>query len=511
MPDVRAPLNALDRAIAALAPGWAMKRAQARTALAYYEAANPGRTRKGRREAGSGNVAIQRAGTALREQARHLEQNHDIAFGALNVLVQNVIGPQGIGVEPQPRTVDGDIHDAFAEELLDLHKDWCKRPEVTWQHDWASCQRILARSWFRDGEVYAQMLEGISATLNHGTTVPFSLEMLEADYLPLTLMSAGGQLATGSNATINQGVEINTWGRPVGYWVYKEHPADFPVLLSSTALKRISAENMLSVVTRYRIRQLRGVSVFATVIARLEDLKDYEESERVAAKVAASMAGYIKKGQADMYTPPASDGTDGSDLRDLRFRPGMIFDDLKPGEEIGTIDSNRPNPNLTGWRDGQLRAAASGIGVTNSSLSKNYNGTYSAQRQELVEGYASYGILSSEFAARIVVPSYERFVALAIAARKVRVPPNVRPDTIDDCLAIPPQMPWINPKDEATANAIMEDRCYRSGPEIIRRAGGNPRAVLDQQARWRRDKADRGLPDVTAVPPSSAPPEPPAD
>ena len=52
------------------------------------------------------------------------------------------------------------------------------------------------------------------------------------------------------------------------------------------------------------------------------------------------------------------------------------------GEEIGTIDTNRPNPNLQAYRDGQLRASAAGLGASYSSISRNYNGTYSAQRQE---------------------------------------------------------------------------------------------------------------------------------
>lgn len=486
--------NWLDQTISFISPRAAVKRAHARQVLSYYEAANPGKTRKGRREAGSGNVAVSRAGTTLREQARHLEQNHDLAKGALDVLVQNTIGPAGIGIEPQPRNLDGEIHDGLAHQLGELWKDWQKKPEVTWQHDWASCQRLLARSWFRDGEAFNQVIEGINPYLDHGTKVPLSLEMLEADYIPLHLMSNGAASLWGVqtvSGVIVQGVEINTWGRPIGYWVYKEHPADFPVLLASAALKRIPSGSMQHIATRHRIRQIRGVSVFATVIARLDDLKDYEESERVAAKVAASMAAYIKKGAPDDY-----DASTGGE-RDMRFSPGMIFDDLKPGEEIGTIDTNRPNPNLETYRSGQLRAAAAGWGTTYSSVSKNYNGSYSSQRQELIEGYGAYGILSSEFGARIVRPTYERFVAMAVAARLIKLPADLDPSTLDACLLIPPQMPWIDPEKEANANAILEDRCYKSAPEIIRQRGGNPSDTLAQQAQWRKKKQAAGLPEVT--------------
>jgi len=149
-------MNSLDRLVAYFAPMAALKREQARRALAYYEAAKPSPYRKGRRENASGDSAVRRAGTSLREQARHLDQNLDLARGILDVLVQNVVGPQGIQVEPQPRRSDGTIHEEFARSILALHRDWAKRPEVTWQHTWPSAQRLLARTWFRDGEALAQ-------------------------------------------------------------------------------------------------------------------------------------------------------------------------------------------------------------------------------------------------------------------------------------------------------------------------------------------------------------------
>ena len=93
--------NLLDRAVAYFAPMTAVKRSHARSILSYYEAAKPDRLRKGRRETGSGNDAVLRAGASLRQTARHLEQNYDLALGVLNTLVANVVGPNGIGVEPQ--------------------------------------------------------------------------------------------------------------------------------------------------------------------------------------------------------------------------------------------------------------------------------------------------------------------------------------------------------------------------------------------------------------------------
>lgn len=492
----RPKANIVDRLVSWASPTAAVRRAQARQVLAYYEAAKPDRLRKGRRATGSANDDVLRAGSTLREIARHLEQNYDLALGVLNTLVANIAGPNGVGIEPQPRNADGSINDDLSRQILDLWKDWQTCPEVTRQHDWPSAQRLMVRSWMRDGEVFAQMVAGVMASLDHGTKVPFSIEMLEADFVPLQMQ------ASGPATTVAQGIETNAWGAPVGYHVLRENPLDGAASLTGRT-KRIPADRMLHIKNVHRVRQLRGVSVFASVLNRFDDLKDYEESERIAAKIAASMAAYIKKGAPDLYDPTA---TDGDEPRQMKFRPGMVFDDLKMGEEIGMIDTNRPNPNLETYRGGQLKAIAAGTGPSFSSIARTYDGTYSAQRQELVESYSSYSTLANEFIGRIVRPVYERFIATAVASGVLKVPAGIVPDTVDDAAYMPPAMPWIDPKKEAEAWATLEDRAYASGPEIIRKRGGNPIETLEQQARWLREKEARGIPANAAQQPAAPAP-----
>lgn len=489
MADKTSRLNLVDRLVSWVSPAAGVRRAHARSVLSYYEAAKSDRLRKGRRATGSGNDEVKAAGASLRQIARHLEENYDLALGVLNTLVANVVGPNGIGVEPQPRKADGTIDDDLARVILDLWKDWSRTPEVTKQHDWPSTQRLLARSWLRDGEVFSQMISGMTPQLNHGTTVPFSIEMLEADYVPM-------ELSASAPAEIVQGIELNAWGAPTGYHVFKTSPLEGSVLIAGRNTKRVPAERMLHIKNVHRIRQLRGVSVFASVLTRFDDLKDYEESERIAAKIAASMAAYIKKGAPELYDPSGTD--EGQRL--MKFRPGMVFDDLRPGEDIGMIDTNRPNPNLETYRGGQLKAIAAGAGPTYSSIARSYDGTYSAQRQELVEGYAIYATLANEFIGRIVRPIYEQFIATAIASGKLAIPQGVKLDTLDDATYMPPAMPWIDPKKEAEAWGMLEDRAYASGPEIIRKRGGNPIDVLEQQARWRREKEANGIPHNASTP-----------
>jgi lambda family phage portal protein len=309
--------------------------------------------------------------------------------------------------------------------------------------------------------------------------VPFSLEYLETDMVPMDFNDPARNIV--------QGVQANAWNRPTAYWVYKSHPG--ARLSQYPDLKSIPTANIGHIKLIDRFGQRRGVSMFASVLNRLDDLKDYEESERIAAKIAASMAAFIKKGDATNYPDTPYDTKD----RSMHFTPGMVFDTLMPGEEIGTIDSNRPNPNAVTWRDGQLRAVSAGADVSYSSSSKNYNGTYSAQRQELVEQWAAYQLLSQAFIDQHTTEVYVRFVGMCLTAGLIRMPRGVTFAGLTHALYIPPSMPWIDPAKEATAWEMQEKNLWVPGTEIVRKLGRNPRDVLRAEKQWREAQAAAGL------------------
>lgn len=478
--------NWIDGLVEYFSPHAGVRRRAARGVLAAYEAANPSRQRKFRRDSGGPDQQVFKGAVAIRTQARHLDQNHDIARGILRTLVNNTVGPNGIGIEPQPRRADGTIHEEYAKALREAWRDWIRAPEVTGRLHWGRACRLMARTWIRDGEAFAQELIGSVPYLDHGTRVPYSLELFEPDMVPMDY-SDGDK--------IRQGVERNTWGKPVGYWTYKRHPGDNMVARASSDMKRISAEFMLHLAFIDRIGQLRGVSEFASVITRLEDIKDYEESERVAAKIAAMLTAYIQKGTPDLYNPESTEKyADGTPKpRDMRLAPGTIIDNLLPGEEVGMIDSKRPNPNVVTFRQGQLRAVAAGANASYSSISRDYGGTFSSQRQELVEQWINYAVMTDDFTGQFVQPVWERFVWVAHISGVVPRPSDVPEALADDTLYIAQAMPWIDPYKEAMAWELLVKSGFASEIEVMRRRGVNPRDVLEQITTWRESAKDKGL------------------
>jgi lambda family phage portal protein len=472
-------MNLIDAVIRPFSPAVALKRAQARQMLALYEAARPTRTRRNPKDNRSGNNLTDGATETLRGQARHLEQNHDLARGILTCLVNNVVGAKGIGVEFQPKNADGSVNKDLADELSWYFSEWGRNPETTGEYSWAKTQRMMARAWFRDGEVLSKSLMGSVPFLRHNTIVPFSLELLEADHI--------ADINDASNGTI-QGIERNEWGQPRFIYIYDQHPGD--ALGFRMKYRRVAAEDVDHLKMADRLRQNRGVSVFAAVMSRLNDLKDYEESERVAARISAAMAMYIQKGSPDTYMAP-QDGEE--DDREFPVSPGMMFDNLAPGEKVETIQSNRPSQLLQPFRDSMLKAIASGSSSGYSTISKNYDGTYSAQRQELVEQWVNYAALSEEFISGFVSKVVRRFIRIAVMSGTVKVPASVDRDTLMDVDYLTPAMPWIDPAKEAKGHEANLRLRITSPQKIIRSRGDNPDEVLDQIAQWEKKLEERKI------------------
>ncbi|CAD7364575.1 head-tail preconnector protein [Escherichia coli] len=69
---------------------------------------------------------------------------------------------------------------------------------------------------------------------------------------------------------------------------------------------------------------------------RISALKEYEDAELTAARVAAALGLYIRKGDGQDY----EDATINKDNdRELHITPGIIYDDLRKGEDIGMVKS----------------------------------------------------------------------------------------------------------------------------------------------------------------------------
>lgn len=474
-------MNILDKLIAPFAPARALNRVKARAQLAIlaqHDSALPSRLRKIKRSTGSGDmVAVH--GKSLREQARWLDENYDLASAILDEKVKGIIGSKGIMIEPAPKNKNGEILTEFAGQLSQLFEEW-SRSVTTCGMARTDAERIVCLSWLRDGDMLGQLVQGKVNGFLFDTRVPLAIELLEADYLPMETEIDAGRNIVG-------GVERNTWGKTTGYHIYKEHPGNI-LGRWNIQTKRVSAENIIHLKLVRRARQARGISLLASVIQRLGDLKDYEHAEQVAAKVSAALTAYIKKGSPDNYNPKQDD-----EDRSFDISPLMVFDNLQAGEDVGTIESNRPSALLTPYRDAMLKAACSGTASSYSTVSRTYMGSYSSQRQELVDTTSTNAVFQDKFIHSWADPCYRSLVRVSIAAGLVSAPADLDINTLFDAEFLGPVMPWIDPLKESKAWTQNVRNAHATDAEAVRARGRNPGQVRAKRLKEVQANREDGL------------------
>ena len=458
--------------LAALWPQLALRRLRARETLAAYEAARPDRERRRqRRERRGPNAPVREAAGGLRERVREMEQNTDIVPGALQVLIANIVG-DGARPEPQALTRGGELHEDLNGRLQELWDDWAEAGEITGQHAEPGAQALAARTWLRDGEVFA--LHHVGGEAPHAAAVPYSYQLVEPELCPMDWRDPDAPM----------GVRFDGWRRPAEYLFLRGHPLDVAAPRRDARVQRVAADRVSHLAHATRIGQARGVTPFAPVLSRLADIDDIDEAERVASRVAAAMALFIRKGEPHVYQPPPRDG----ERREIELEPGLVIDDLRPGEDIGTIASTRPNLDTMAFRGEQMRAVAGAIGTSYSALSRRYDGTYSAQRQELVEQAVIHRVIWRHYVSRFELPKWRWFVAAAELAGVLRVPPDVRPESIRRPVYTPSALPWIDPLRETRAWQMLVETGLESREHIARTRGRDPREIerqIEREARAR--------------------------
>ena len=489
--------NLLDRAILAVSPERGLKRARARRAATAYYDDPRSRLEGGSRGGSSGGLLSHRGGTPdarmarsgkqVRDQARCLEETYDIAESVLSTFVKALVGPQVI-FEPQVKNVDGTLHEEFNDQLRQWYKVWSRRPEVTWEYDYHEGARQHVRSWLRDGDVFQQYLQGMVPALTHGSDLPLSLEHIEADFVPINYSDPSRRIV--------QGIEKNAWGRSVAYWLYKQLPGEYSALGAQSGVpdKRVTADRMIHQKWTTHFRQTRGMSILAPVLSRFEDIKDIEESERVAARCAAAMVGFRKRGTAEDWVEPDDDELRG----ELGFEPGM-WNELDPGEDVQIHASQRPNNALIPFMGEQMKRVGGGTGANASSIAKDFSGTYSSQRQEMVEGYIGYGIMHADVVNAKFYPDWRKLVETVMLFRLVDVPADVNIDTLYDVDIPRPPMPWIDPKKEADGYTSLIDAELESPTHVMRMRGRDPvvvKAQIEADRKWRQAQKKEAAPTI---------------
>jgi len=380
----------------------------------------------------------------LRDRARELSRNDSYIARYLNLMISNVVGKHGIRVSSKARNDDGSL-DIGANILIErAWKEWSNLGNCTanGRLSFLDCQKIFVETLCRDGEVLVRKIKSSDSPFG------FTLQFLEADHLDENKNKAADK----NGNSIKMGVEINKYGKPIAYHLFKKHPFDNTYPKPAQEYIRVPADEIIHAYIPQRAEQTRGVSLVATAMANVKMLNGYLEAEIVAARVGASKMGFFTSSDGDGYV---GDG----EMEDT-YSPSMnaqagVFEQLPAGMDFKAFDPNHPTSAFDSFTTSVLRSIASGLNISYHSLSNDLTSVnYSSIRQGALEDRSMYMIYQQFVIEHFVNPIFQSWLEMAISTGYINLPMGKFDKFANAINFIPRSFSWIDPLKEMQANVI---------------------------------------------------------
>lgn len=196
-------------------------------------------------------------------------------------------------------------------------------------------QMHVAGEVMEAGEAFARLR---ARRLSDGLTVPLQIQLIDPEQVPYYKQDGGA----GDNI-VRGGIEFDAIGRRVAYHMYRNHPGDNAVWPNSFEITRVPGDQVLHVFEPIQANPIRGVTWLASLLIKLEDLRQYDDATVLRNKMSAFFVGWHipanPNGQEFSGEVETTSGTDSAP-------DGVAFADV----EAGTIIENDPGESF-GWND----------------------------------------------------------------------------------------------------------------------------------------------------------------
>ena len=510
----------IDRAIAAVAPVHACKRAIARKRLSAlnsgYGNYGANRTKKSligwMYHGGSAKEDIEDNIDTLRQRSRDAYMGVPIATASLKTLRTNVVAG---GLIPAPQ-IDADFLKLTDEQVQELQAKivrefglWADTPTCDADRidNFYSLQQLAYLSYLMNGDAIVLL------PMKQQKGQPYSLRvrLLEADrvcspdlYDRLVPCEVQGYKVQ----SIVQGVETDADGMMIAYWICNRHPLsnDAAAQPGGIQWERVEAyggktgrRNVLHIMTRERAGQRRGVPLLAPVLEALKQLGRYTEAEIEAALVSALFTVFIKSGLPSDEKPlgeviPQEQLIDEADQRSIEMGNGAVVG-LAPGESVQFADPKHPTTGYDAFTDAMVKQIGAALEIPPEVLYKQFIASYSAARGALNEFWRSCGMMRDWFIEDFCQPVYEEWFTEAVARGRIHAPgffadPAIR-KAYTGCVWNGPARTNLNPVQEVEAAEKRVENCFSTAQEeTAQMTGGDFARNVRQrliEARLKRD------------------------
>jgi lambda family phage portal protein len=390
----------------------------------------------------SADQVLRPDGLTLRARARELVINNATAARVPALFSENIIGKDGIQMQPRVKNSRGDFHAQNNTKIEDAWYRWCEAETASADglRCWTETETLIAESECTDGEVLLRHLEGF------GNEFGYSTELIDPDQLDWNYNIVPGP---GQNE-IRMGVEMDPWGRRVAYHILTRHQGE-----GAYKRERVPASQIEHLFVQRRPRQTRGITWFAPVIVDLNNLGYYREAELIAARTAAAKQGFLQQ-----KSPEAGEGAIELDEEGNPKQPYLkwdadpgIIEQLPEGWEFQSWDPTHPTTAFADFDKAILRSIASGVRVSYLSLSSDLSDTsFGSGRIGMLAERAVYQYFQQRFISKIEQPVYRRWLKNALLSGALQLD-SFDAQRYQDVMWHPRSFPWIDPEKDLTSKA----------------------------------------------------------
>lgn len=484
--------NWIDKAVEAIAPIHAAKRAVARSALKFmasgYSQYGASTTKKSMcgwmYHGGSAYEDIEENLDILRQRSRDAYMGVPIATASLKTLRTNVVAG---GLMPSPQ-IDADFlrltneqAEALQAQILREFALWAdeKTCDSDRCDDFYGLQQLAFLSYLMSGDAFALL----PMKTQKGQPYDLRVRIIEADrvcspdgYDRLVPCEVKGRKVH----SIVQGVETDADGMVIAYWICNQHPlSSFTNQAGVLEWVRVEAygssgrPNVLHVMNRERPGQRRGVPILAPVLEALKQLGRYTEAEITAAVISAMFTVFIQSQTVQNGKPigemiPPEQLIDAQDQGSIEMGNGAIVA-LGPGETVQFADPKHPNSGYDTFFNAMVKEIGAALEIPPEVLEKQFTQNFSSARGSLNEFWRTCGMMRDWFSADFCKPVYEAWFAEAVARGRIQAPgffsdPAIR-KAYTDCKWNGPSRTALNPSQEVEAAVKRVDAGFSTAEE----------------------------------------------
>ncbi len=376
--------------------------------------------------------------TVLRSRARELARNNSYAKRYFRLLVNNVVGPTGIGL--QAKIIQGDGLDRETNAAIEASwNEWAREPvSVDGKQTLRQFEILLLKTLACDGETFVRLYRG-HPTNRYG----LALQFVDADLVDHRF---NREPRAGKNE-IRMGVEIDKFGAPVGYWIWDKPPS---VAIASVRKRYfVAATDMRHIYVQDRVNQTRGVTWVHSVMVPAHMLDAYEQTEAVAARIGASKMGFIQKQEGAIGSGLASKKTPAR----MEASPGT-FELLADGYEAKFWDPAHPTGQFASFVKQLLRKIASGFSVGYNVLANDAEGvSYSTMRSFALIERDDWRVIQEDLVDGWRTQLYRDWLGMALLTGSLKL--GTRDPRLYMAVRHRPRgWPWVDPEKEVKASSL---------------------------------------------------------